>query len=155
MLSHNYSLFIMFVGSFFIQYYLMSWIMSNSLVNVTNSLGKVYLSIIMGILMMFLEWLMMATNSKRNLLFWLTVFLFLLLTLFFIYLYRNQVFIGDKEYLNEMMEHHSMAILTSEQILKKTKNQKVQKLAKNIIETQTKEIEEMKGIVEKGIVESI
>ena len=61
----------------------------------------------------------------------------------FIYLYRNQSYIYDKDYLNEMIEHHSMALLTSEEILQKTDSERVKRLAENIIETQTAEIEYM------------
>jgi tyrosine-protein phosphatase YwqE len=58
----------------------------------------------------------------------------------FVYLYRNQVYIYDKDYLNEMIEHHSMALLTSEEILQKTGNERVKRLAENIISTQQAEI---------------
>ena len=61
----------------------------------------------------------------------------------FTYLYRNQVYIDDTEYLNEMIEHHSMAILTSEEILQKTESTRVKKLAENIIDVQEKEIDYM------------
>jgi hypothetical protein len=61
----------------------------------------------------------------------------------FVYLYRNQVYINDKDYLNEMIEHHSMAILTSEEILQKTSSERVKRLAENIIATQEKEIDYM------------
>jgi len=65
----------------------------------------------------------------------------------FIYLYRNQMYIDDKEYLKEMVEHHSMAILTSEEILQKTTSERVKKLAENIIDVQEKEIEYMKQLI--------
>ena len=147
MLSLPYSLFFMFLTSFLLQYYFMSWVMTNSLGNFTNSLGKFYLSVIMGTIMVFLELLMMVPIHRKNPLFWLVLFLFLFSVLLFIYLYQNQVFIGDKEYLNDMIEHHSTALLTSEEILKKTKNPQVLDLANNIIEAQTKEIREMKEIL--------
>jgi len=54
-----------------------------------------------------------------------------LLLVIFVYLYRNQVYIYDKDYLNEMIEHHSMALLTSEEILQKTGNERVKRLAEN------------------------
>jgi hypothetical protein len=60
--------------------------------------------------------------------------------LLFIYLYRNQVKINDKQYLEGMIEHHSMGIFTSEEILKKTNDYNVTKLAKNIIQQQKDEI---------------
>ena len=49
-------------------------------------------------------------------------------------------------YLNEMIEHHSMALLTSEEILKKTTNPQVKELAEKIIKTQNAEIQQMKNI---------
>ena len=68
---------------------------------------------------------------------------------FFIYLYKTQKYISDKEYLKEMIEHHSMALLTSNKILEKTDNYNVAKLAKNIIQTQQDEIRDMKEILNK------
>ena len=65
----------------------------------------------------------------------------------FIYLYRNQIYIEDKDYLGEMIEHHSMALLTSDEILQKTKSERVKKLAENILSTQEKEIEYMKQLL--------
>ena len=66
----------------------------------------------------------------------------------FIYLYRNQIYIDDKNYLEEMIEHHSMAILTSNEILQKTHSERVKKLAETIVTTQEKEIEYMRNLVE-------
>jgi hypothetical protein len=68
----------------------------------------------------------------------------------FIYLYRKQVAIKDKQYLEGMIEHHSMALLTSEEILKKTDDYNVAKLAKNIIQTQETEIKVMKSLLNKN-----
>ena len=48
-----------------------------------------------------------------------------------------------------MIEHHSMGIFTSEEILKKTDNYDVAKIAKNIIQTQNDEIKEMRDIIDK------
>ena len=65
----------------------------------------------------------------------------------FLYLYRNQMYITDKEYLNEMIEHHSMALLTSDEILQKTQSERVRKLATNIVTTQEAEIKYMKQLL--------
>jgi uncharacterized protein (DUF305 family) len=48
-----------------------------------------------------------------------------------------------------MIEHHSMALFTSEEILKKTNDYNIAKLAKNIIQTQTDEIREMRELLTK------
>ena len=68
----------------------------------------------------------------------------------FIYLYRTQKYITDKQYLEEMIEHHSMAILTSNRILEKTDNYNVSKIAKNIIQKQEDEIRDMKQILNRN-----
>ena len=135
----------MFIGSFVIQYFVMSFIMSNDISNITNSIGKFYLSIIMALFMVLFELIMMYANSiyKMGYLYVLLIILIFI----FIYLYKYQIFIDDKQYVNEMIEHHSMAILTSKQILQKSKNKEFTDLAKNIIYTQQHEIEKMKGLI--------
>lgn len=140
-----HTLAVMFIGSFIIQYFFMSTIVSNSIDNITNSLGKVYLSIIMGLYMMVLEIMMHDHQySVFSMKYYIIIACFIG---FFIYLYRAQKYITDKEYLKEMIEHHSMALLTSNKILEKTDNYNVSKLAKNIIQKQKDEIRDMKGIL--------
>ena len=143
----THTMVVMFVGSFIIQYFLMSTIMANKMENITNSLGKAYLSIIMGLYMVLLE-IMMHDHHYHVLSLNLYAIIFAALALF-IYLYRKQVAINDKQYLEGMIEHHSMGILTSEEILKKTDNYDVAKIAKNIIQTQKDEIREMKILIGK------
>jgi uncharacterized protein (DUF305 family) len=67
----------------------------------------------------------------------------------FIYLYRVQIAINDKQYLEGMIEHHSMALFTSESILKKTDNYDIAKLAKNIISQQNNELQTMRELLKK------
>ena len=119
--------------------------MTNKMENITNSLGKVYLSIIMGLYMVLLEIMM---HDHQYMVFSIKYYIIIgcLLGLF-IYLYRTQKYITDKEYLKEMIEHHSMALLTSNKILEKTDNYNVSKLAKNIIQKQEDEIRDMKGLL--------
>ena len=137
----NKSLIIMFFGSLFIQFFLMSALMTNKLLNIRASIGKFYISIIMASLMGFLEVVMYDYHmGSISIVYYLSLSLVLSI---FIYLYRNQSYIYDKDYLNEMIEHHSMALLTSEEILQKTDSERVKRLAENIIETQTAEIEYM------------
>jgi hypothetical protein len=136
---------IMFVGSFLIQYFLMSEIMVNTRSNITNSYGKLYISIIMALFMVCLE--VIAGDYRYKTLSLNSYIILTALIGLFIYLYRNQVLIRDKEYLEEMIEHHSMALLTSENILKKTDNYEVSKLAKNIIQQQNDEINKMRSII--------
>jgi hypothetical protein len=133
------------IGSFIIQEVFMSLIMTNNYKNITFSVGKFYISIIMALSMGLLEVLMFDIHMKTISLIYYLSLLFLLII--FIILYRNQMYIEDKDYLNEMIEHHSMAILTSEEILQKNPTPRVKKLAENIISTQEKEIEYMEQLI--------
>lgn len=143
----THSMLVMFIGSFIVQYFLMSPIMVSNITYVTNNIGKAYLATIMALSMVIIEVMMhdhqyhvLSTN-------WYAI-LFALLALF-TYLYRKQIAIDDKQYLKGMIEHHSMALLTSEEILKKTDNYNVAKLAKNIIQTQTDELSIMNDLIKK------
>ena len=141
----TYSLWFMMISSFIIQFVVMSSIMTNSYKNITFSVGKFYMAVIMAILMGLTEVLMFDTHMKTvSGIYYLSLFFVLVM---FVYLYRNQVYIEDKDYLNEMIEHHSMALLTSEEILQKTHSERVKKLAENIIVTQEKEIEYMRKLI--------
>ena len=135
------SLGLMFISMFIIQYFFMSYIMTNRMDNMQNSFGKVYMSSIMGLFMVLL---MVFMKRKINM---THVILFTSLLLLIIYLYKEQVGINDKEYLKEMVEHHSMAVLTSKQILNKTNNITVSNFAKQVLNTQEREINEMKHMI--------
>jgi hypothetical protein len=75
--------------------------------------------------------------------------LFLSFIALFTYLYRKQIAVNNKQYLEGMIEHHSMSIFTSEEILKKTNDYHIAKLAKNIIQTQNDEIKMMMDLKNK------
>ena len=121
--------------------------MINSKEDITNNIGKAYSATIMGLSMVILE-IMMRDHQYCVMSFNWYAILFSLLSLF-IYLYRKQVAINDKQYLEGMIEHHSMALFTSEEILKKTNDYNIAKLAKNIIQTQTDEIRGMRELLKK------
>ena len=144
-LTHN--LVIMFFGSFFIQYYFMPPIMVNNRIYITNNIGKAYMSFIMAFFMIFLE-VIMHDYQYHVLSLNLYMLIFFSLAVF-IYLYKKQIAINDKQYLEGMIEHHSMALLTSEEILKKTDNYEISKLAKNIIQQQQDEINLMRELLTK------
>ena len=60
---------------------------------------------------------------------------------------RTQVCISDEQWLRRMISHHSTALTTTHKIYNRTTNPKVKKLAKDIINTQEKEITQMKSIL--------
>ena len=127
--------------------------MTNSYKNITFSVGKFYMSVIMALLMGLLEVFMFDIHMRIISLYYYLILFFMLSI--FIYLYRNQIYIEDKDYLQEMIEHHSMAILTSEEILQKTQSERVKKLAETILTTQEKEIEYMRQLIKYELRSSI
>lgn len=143
----QYAIIFMVVASFFIQYTLMSVLMTNKVENITNSLGKFYVSSIMGLSMGVVEVAMHDVYMGMGRVSMKYYVPLCMLLFIFIWLYRNQVYIGDIQYLDEMIEHHSMALFTSKEILRKTSNYKVARLAKNIVQGQTDEIGEMRKLI--------
>jgi hypothetical protein len=140
-----YSIWTMMAASFFIQYIVMSLIMTNSASNITFSVGKFYISAIMALLMGFVEVSMFDFHMKTlHITYYLSLFIGFAI---FLYLYKSQSYIDDNEYLKEMIEHHSMALLTSDEVLQKTKSERVKKLADNIVSTQTAEIDYMRRLL--------
>jgi len=125
----------------------MSPIMVDRNIDITNSYGKAYLSVIMALFMVLFEVLMKDFQYKVFSLYWYIGIIISLAS--FVYLYRKQIAIDDKQYLEEMIEHHSMALLTSKRILEKTDDYDVIALAKRIVSQQEDEIQKMSGIIMK------
>ena len=64
-----------------------------------------------------------------------------------ILLLRQQLLVDDKQWLKRMIPHHSTALTTTHKIYNRTNNPNIKKLAKEIIDTQEKEIELMKSLL--------
>tara|TARA_B110000211_G_scaffold218570_1_gene263514 strand:- start:4014 stop:4412 length:399 start_codon:yes stop_codon:yes gene_type:complete len=62
-------------------------------------------------------------------------------------LLRQQLLVDDKQWLKRMIPHHSTALTTTHKIYNKTNNPKIKDLAKEIIDTQEKEIQLMKSML--------
>ncbi|MBS8266280.1 DUF305 domain-containing protein [Mesobacillus boroniphilus] len=63
-----------------------------------------------------------------------------------LFLLRSQTLVDDTDYMEAMIPHHSIAILTSERA--EISDPRVRKLADEIIKAQEKEIAEMKVLIE-------
>ena len=144
-ITHTMS--IMFIASFIIQYFAMPPIMISNYKYFTNSVGKMYLSVIMGLSMVLVE--VGMHDHQYSVVSTYTYLWVIILLATTIYLYRKQIAVNDKQYLEGMIEHHSMALHTSEEILNKTDDYNIAKLAKNIIQTQTDEIKGMRELLKK------
>ena len=78
---------------------------------------------------------------------YLFIFGIILSILISLLLLRQQFEVTDKEWLKRMISHHSTALTTSHKIKDRTKNERIKKLAHEIIETQEKEITLMKSLL--------
>lgn len=109
------------------------------------SLTRLYMSLLMVSPMAVLMLLMMKgmyPDKKRNRFIILTsiaVFAFSLTAL------RMQLFISDTQYMRAMIPHHSSAILTSKHA--QIADSQVKRLSIGIIESQEREIAEMKDML--------
>ncbi|MCJ7636257.1 MAG: DUF305 domain-containing protein, partial [Nitrososphaeraceae archaeon] len=144
----SYSAGYMIITGFLSQYFIMSNVMTNDFTNVTNSLGKIYISLVMAFIMGILEVIMHDMHQKTvSLNYYISLFLCFGLS---VWLYRNQIAVNEVNYLREMIEHHDMALFTSKNLLEKTDvSPKVREFATKIVDTQTKEIDEMKQIIQQ------
>lgn len=84
----------------------------------------------------------MYPNKKLNLAIGGASALVFVLALIFL---RTQAFIGESEYMKAMIPHHSSAILTSREA--ELRDAEVQRLAREIIQAQEKEIDLMKRLL--------
>ena len=64
-----------------------------------------------------------------------------------ILLLQQQFLVDDKQWLSRMIPHHSTALTTTRNIYNRTNNPKIKDLAKEIIDTQEKEIQLMKSML--------
>jgi hypothetical protein len=143
----THTVIILFIGSFIIQYLLLPLIMVNKTSYLTNSIGKAYLATIAGISMILLE---IAMHDYQYSVLSVRWYAGLVSSLaLFVYLYRTQLAINDKQYLQGLIERASMDIFTSESILKKTDDYNIAKLAKNVISEHNDRLQTMQELVAK------
>ena len=71
----------------------------------------------------------------------------IILTIITTFIIRLQIFVDDNQWLRRMISHHSTALTTSHKIKNKTQNPELKQLAEDIINTQEKEISQMKQLL--------
>ena len=86
----------------------------------------------------------MYTNRRKNIIIVVSAVLITGLSIFFL---RDQTTVKDVQYMKAMIPHHSIAILVSQQAT--FEDPETEKLAKEIIEAQKREIAEMKKIINR------
>lgn len=129
--------------------FLMYWLMYLNVFQFNHifySETRLYMALIMGsvmaIVMMLFMW-PMYKNKKVNSVILAGAAVIFALSL---WLVRSQVLIEDVKWMEAMIPHHSIAILTSERA--NISDPRVRELADSIIEAQREEIAEMKRLIE-------
>ncbi|MDF1870157.1 MAG: DUF305 domain-containing protein [Phycisphaerales bacterium] len=106
---------------------------------------RLFMTLIMGggmIIVMLLFMLKMYNSKAKNMVVVAVAFLLLASG---IALVRSQVTVTGTDYMQGMIPHHSIAILTSERA--QIKDTRVRKLADEIIDAQRREIKEMEWLI--------
>ncbi|MBD3203847.1 DUF305 domain-containing protein [Candidatus Woesearchaeota archaeon] len=145
MKNNKYKRFPIMLAISFVIMYAVMFLNIVELNHIYLSATRFYMALLMVSPMALLMLLMMRdmyTNKKINRIIFVISTLIFIFSLIFL---RAQIPIGDEQYMKAMIPHHSSAILTSENA--DIKDPEVKQLAKEIIETQEREIAQMKDIL--------
>ncbi len=127
--------------------FLLSYTNNFSIDHVRWSEERFYMALLMGsamaIIMLSFMWAMMYRNVKVNIAIFVAA---LVLGGSALGLSRSQVLVDDVAYMNGMIPHHSIAILTSERA--NIDDVRVRELADGIINAQVNEIAQMKWLID-------
>lgn len=143
----SYLRFFAMIGTSMIIMYLLMYVNSYQILDhAWFSETRLFMTMIMGGAMMAIMlffMLGMYKNNKVNTAIFISAALILLLS---IWLVRSQITVDGVDYMEGMIPHHSIAILTSERA--GIEDPRVRELADEIIEAQRREIKEMEWLIE-------
>jgi hypothetical protein len=142
-----YSRFFAMIGTAMVAMFLLMYTHSYQILDhAWFSETRLFMTLIMGGAMMIIMlsfMLKMYKDRKMNAGIFIGGFLILALG---IWLVRSQATVDDVDYMEGMIPHHSIAILTSERAA--IEDPRVRRLADQIIKAQRKEIKEMEWLIE-------
>ena len=144
---HKYLRFGAMIATSTVVMYALMYLNTYRLAHVFFSETRLYMALIMGSAMavIMLGYMLHMFDDRRvNLgVFLGSAALFALA----LWLVRSQTTVEDVSYMRAMIPHHSIAILTSERA--RISDPRVRRLADQIIESQRREIAEMKALIEE------
>lgn len=127
----------MFVAMYFIMY-----AMIDGLQNLILNINNLYMTLLMVSAMLIIELLIMKGMYENKKINWAIITVSLAIGIFSWFGIREQLFVGNREFVKGMIPHHAAAVLMSEKA--KLTDPELIQLQKNILETQAQEIEFMK-----------
>jgi len=126
---------------FFLMYQLI-YSLDHATFSMNRLIGSLVMGCVMASVMMGFMWSMYRGKATK----WVVLIGGLVLALMLILLNRSQTLIGDVAFMKSMIPHHSIAINNSRSA--QLSDPRVRRLADQIIESQVKEIAEMKLLIE-------
>jgi heme/copper-type cytochrome/quinol oxidase subunit 4 len=143
----SYVRFFAMIGTSIVVMFFLMYLHSYQLINhALFSETRVFMALIMGAAMMVIKlsyMLHMYKSKTVNIAIYIGAIVLFGIAL---WLVRSQVTVSDVDYMEGMVPHHSIAILTSERA--QIEDIRVRELADRIIVTQRQEIKEMKWLIE-------
>ena len=142
----NYLTFFMMIGTSMVAMFFLMYVNSYQIFDhAWFSETRLFMTMIMGAVMMVVMLFFMRgmyTNSRANAAIYIGAVLMLLLA---VWLVRSQATVTGVDYMEGMIPHHSIAILTSERA--RIEDPRVRELADEIIQAQRREILEMEWLI--------
>ena len=131
----------------FVAMYFLMFSMINTIGNFTNNINMAYMAGLMvapmTVLMLVVMWAMYKDKTRNYMIIAGAIVVGVLLFLFI----RQQALVGDRQFLRSMIPHHSSAILMCKQ--SSISDPEIKQLCQEIIESQQREIDQMKEIMER------
>nr|WP_289038059.1 DUF305 domain-containing protein [uncultured Allobacillus sp.] len=128
--------------------FVMYWLMYLNVFQINHiffSEMRVYMALIMGSSMTIIMMLFMWKMYKKKLVNFAIIGVGILVFGVSLWLVRSQMIVDDTDYMEAMIPHHSIAILTSERA--EIEDPRVKKLAAEISQTQKEEIALMESLI--------
>ncbi len=140
-----YVKFMAMIGTSTVVMFLLMYLNTYSIDHVFWSETRFWMAFVMGaammVVMLLFMWGMYKSTTKNIIILGVAAFVFALA----LWLVRSQSTVDDTEYMQAMIPHHSIAIMTSERA--HIRDPRVRELAKGIIVAQRREIAEMKYLI--------
>lgn len=146
MIPENYKNYFIMIGTSSVLMYLAMYLHTYTWDHVLFSEMRLYMNMLMtAIMAVVMLWFMrhMYTNKKLNAYIAGGSIALFAISLFLV---RSQALVDDVDYMQAMIPHHSIAILTSERA--QISDPRVRELADEIIAAQRREIDEMKLLID-------
>ena len=137
-----YKRFAVMAVAMFIAMYFIMYAMIDGLNNLIPNINNLYMTLLMVSAMLIIELLIMKGMYQNKKINWAVIAVSLAIGIFSWFGIREQINVGDKQFVKGMIPHHAAAVLMSEKA--KLTDPELIELQKNILETQAKEIELMK-----------